>query len=82
MSEAVEEREGAGIPLGVRAMPACGLVVVESRFEPEHTRPVKDAYSRFYLFVAGQARSECGGRHHMLGADTLCHIPAGQTHRL
>jgi len=82
MNEREEERERAGTGLPERAMPACGLVVVESRYVPGEARPFKDVYSRFYLVIAGQARWECGGRRHALGADTLCHIPAGQTHRL
>jgi AraC-like DNA-binding protein/mannose-6-phosphate isomerase-like protein (cupin superfamily) len=82
MKESVEECERAGTGLEERPMPACGLAVAETRYAPGNAGPVTDVHSRFYLFIAGQARWECGGRRHALGADTLCHIPAGQTHRL
>ena len=58
-------------------IPACGLAVSESRQAPGRSDELENACSKFLLVLSGQARWECGGRRHMLGPDTVCHIPAG-----
>jgi AraC-like DNA-binding protein len=58
-------------------IPSCGLVVSESRQAPGRSDEIEEAGSKFLLVVSGQARWECGARRHMLGPDTVCHIPAG-----
>jgi len=61
-------------------IPSCGLAVFESRQAPGHRSECKSDYSSFFLVIAGHARWECGGRQYLLGPDTLCHIPAGQSY--
>ena len=58
-------------------IPACGLVVSESQQGPGRSDEREEACSKFILVLSGQARWECGGRRHMLGPDTICHLPAG-----
>lgn len=58
-------------------IPACGLVVSESRQAPGRSDELENACSKFFLVLSGQARWDCGGRGRMLGPDTVCHIPAG-----
>jgi AraC-like DNA-binding protein len=73
----------AEVPLQVASIepraviPACGLVVSESRLAPGRSDELENACSKFFLVVSGQARWECGARRHMLGPDTVCHMPAG-----
>jgi AraC-like DNA-binding protein/mannose-6-phosphate isomerase-like protein (cupin superfamily) len=55
----------------------CGMSVAEGRYAPGCSEGLGDHSSRFFLVLAGQARWECGGRRYMLGAETLCHLPAG-----
>jgi AraC-like DNA-binding protein/mannose-6-phosphate isomerase-like protein (cupin superfamily) len=61
-------------------LPACGLMVSESRHAPGYSGQVKDTASRFHLVIAGHSHWEGGGRHYFLGPDTLLHVPAGQAH--
>jgi AraC-like DNA-binding protein len=68
-------------PAGNPTVPACGLVVFESRHEVRLSGPLTDSFARFYLVVSGHARWESGSRRYMLGPDTLCHIPAGLASR-
>lgn len=58
-------------------IPACGVVVSESQQAPGRSDELEEACSKFILVLSGQARWECGGRRHMLGPDTVCHLPAG-----
>jgi AraC-like DNA-binding protein len=58
-------------------IPACGVVLSESQQGPGRSDELEDACSKFILVLSGQARWECGGRRHMLGPDTVCHLPAG-----
>jgi AraC-like DNA-binding protein len=63
------------------AMPSCGLVVFESRHVSGVTGLRREAFSKFVFVLAGHSLWEGCGRTHLLGPDTLCHIPAGQPHR-
>jgi hypothetical protein len=58
-------------------IPACGLVVSESRYVPGRSDELENACSKFILVLSGQARWECRGRRYILGPDTVCHLPAG-----
>ena len=58
-------------------IPACGVVVSESQQGPGRSDELEEACSKFILVLSGQARWECGARRHMLGPDTVCHLPAG-----
>ena len=62
-------------------LPACGVVVFESRHAPGFRGQIQDPYSTFHLVIAGHARWEWGGRSYLLGPETLFHIPAEQAHR-
>src|ERR1017187_6807959 len=62
------------------AIPACGLIVSESRHAAGFSGELRDASSKFHLVIAGHSRWEGGGRSYFLGPDTLFHIPAGQTY--
>ncbi len=58
-------------------IPACGVVLSESQQGPGRSDELEEACSKFILVLSGQARWECGSRRHMLGPDTVCHLPAG-----
>ncbi len=76
----VEAQENISNGQAATAVPSCGLIVFESRHTPGSSGQLKDHCSLFYLVIAGHARWEYGGRRYMAGPDTVCHIPAGQTH--
>jgi AraC-like DNA-binding protein len=61
-------------------IPACGLIVSESRHAVGFSGELRSASSKFLLVIAGHSRWEGGGRSYFLGPDTLLHIPAGQTY--
>jgi AraC-like DNA-binding protein len=61
-------------------IPACGLIVSESRHADGFSGEMRDASAKFHLVIAGRSRWEGGGKSYFLGPDTLLHIPAGQAY--
>jgi AraC-like DNA-binding protein len=59
-------------------MPASGLAVFESRHAAGFFDQIEADHATFLLGITGQARCEGEGRSHLLGPDTLFHVPAGQ----
>lgn len=62
------------------AIPACGVIVSESRHAVGFSGESREASSKFHLVISGHSRWEGGGRSYFLGPDTLFHIPADQTY--
>lgn len=60
------------------SIPACGILVFESRRAPCSLGETHELYSEFYLVVNGHTQWAVGGRRYSLGPGTLCHFPAGQ----
>ncbi len=59
-------------------VPACGVLVAESRYAHGALQEGKSEQGRFYLVLAGRARWECAERNYVLGPNTLCHIPPAE----
>ncbi|HEX3720862.1 MAG TPA: beta-N-acetylglucosaminidase domain-containing protein [Verrucomicrobiae bacterium] len=60
---------------------AIGLSVLETRREPGFSMEATDDWSQFHFASSGVMRMECDGRSHLVGSDSICHIPAGHAFR-